>query len=273
MNVKAGASVLLTIFFIVVYFFGLITASFKFQLLNYNFWNSTFQKHHVYQNLATVSKDSFEKQIEKEGGNKNDVRILTDLITPVNVKETVDRNLKNFLGYANGEVHQMNVYLPIDKIPKDFVSKNVSGLKTEMSLQEFLVKFNYQDWENLNFNDVAKTGQVLLYLFIGAAMFLLLIIILLILLVEGGARFISMGVAFVLSGGLTFFLISAVWSINTIGSIELMSNASIVAVIAGVMIPSIIIEIVSLWQIVGFITLFFGVVLFFIKKPKYNNLK
>lgn len=270
---KAVAQVLLTILFVIVFFLGLVTASFKFQLLSYGFWSTTFQKHNVYQNLATVTKDSFEQQIIKEGGNKNDVRILTDLITPLNVKETVDRNLKNFLGFANKEKSQINVYLPIDKIPDNLLSKSIAGLKTEMTLQELLTKFNYQDWENLNLNNIANFGQITFYLFIGVVIFLLLILTLLILLVESGARFVSIGVTFVLSGGLTLLVVSLASGINTIVSNELINNTSIASVIAGTVIPPVITEIVYLWRIIGFVMLLLGVVLFFIKKPKYNNSK
>jgi len=270
---KAAAQVLLTILFVILFFVGLITASFKFQLLNYNFWNATFQKHNVYQNLAVVSKEAFEQQISKEGGNKNDVKILTDLITQENVKETVERNLKNILSFANGEVSQMNVYLPIDKVPKNLLSKSIAGLKTEMTLQELLTKFNYQDLEYLNLEDVATTGQFMFYLFIGVSIFLLLILILLTLLVKSGARFVAIGTTFILSGGLTLFAVSAVVGINTVVSTELINNTSIAAVIAGTMIPPIITEVFYLWQIIGFIMLPLGVALFFIKKPKYNNPK
>jgi hypothetical protein len=270
---RAVAQILLTIIFIITLFLGLVTASLKFQLLNYNFWNTTFQKHNVYQNLATVSKDSFEHQITKEGGNKDDVRILTDLITPTNVKETVDKNLKNFLGFANGKESEVNVYLPIDKIPRDLLSKSIAGLKTEMTLQELLTKFNYQDREDLRFENIANSGQMALYLLIGVSLFILLILTLLFLLVESGERFLYMGVAFVLSGGLMFFVVSLVTSINTIISNELISSPSIAAVIAGTMIPPVITEIAHLLQIIGFAMLPLGVVLFFIKKPKYNNSK
>lgn len=99
---KTFASILLVIFFIPLLLISVVSYTLKFQLLDYNFWQSTFQKNNVYQNLASESKGSFESQINSEGGNKNDIQVLTDLITPDNTKDVVDKNLQNFLSFANG---------------------------------------------------------------------------------------------------------------------------------------------------------------------------
>ena len=101
-----GQSLLVGLF-VIFAFVELIAVSFKFQLLDYNFWTSTFQKHNTYQVLATAGKTSFESQVANEGGNKNDVKILTDLITPQNAKDVVTHNLQNFLNFANGKSVQI----------------------------------------------------------------------------------------------------------------------------------------------------------------------
>lgn len=268
---KVAAQVLLVIFFIILFFVGLASASFKFQLLDYGFWKNTFEKHNVYQNLAVVSKNSFESQIAKEGGNKNDVKILTDLITPENAKNTVEKNLYNFLSFVNGKSNQLNVYLPVDRVPANLLPKNITGDKTIMPITDFLAKFNFQNSQSLPLKELSQTGMVGYYLFIVTASLFLLILILLILLVEKGARFIALGIAFALSGATTYLLVNVISNVNMVLSKELISNTSITTVIAGTMLPPVIGEIVSTWQIVGIILFLIGLVLFFVRKPGYNK--
>ena len=270
---KVAAQVLLIIFFIILFFVGITSATFKFQLLDYNFWQNTFQKHDVYQNLAVVSRNSFESQIAKEGGNKNDIKILTDLITEENAKDIVDRNLRNFLNFANGKVSQINIYLPVDKVPKSLLPKNITGMKTEMPITDLLTKFNFQDWQKLPWQDLSNMGKISYYLFVGTVSLLFLILVLLILLVEKGARFIGLGIAFVLSGGLTFFLVSIVANMNQILSKGVVQESLILSVVVGTVIPPVIIEAISTWQILGIISIAIGLALFFIKKPSYNSSK
>jgi hypothetical protein len=270
---KIAAQILLIIFFVILFFVELVSATFKFELLNYNFWKVTFQKHNVYQNLADVSKTSFESQIDKEGGNKNDVKILTDLITPDNAKDVVDKNLQNLLDFTNGGSSQIIVYLPIDKIPKNLLPQNIAGVKSEMTVSDLLTKFNFQDWQNLPFQNLFNIGKYICYLFIIAAFLLLLVLVLLILLIERGKRFISLGVAFVLSGSLAFFLADVVTNLNGTFSRGLADNSSITLIILGVIFSPAVAEMVFVWKILGLTILILGFGLFFVKKPTYNSSK
>jgi hypothetical protein len=271
--VKIAAQILLTIFFIILFSVGLISATFKFQLLNYNFWEASFQKYNVYQNLANVGKTSFESQIDKEGGNKNDVKILTDLITPENVKDVVDRNLLNFLDFANGSSSQIIIYLPVDKIPKNLLPENIAGVKSEMTIQDLLTEFNFQDWQNLPLQNLFNIGQYISYFFAGAASLLLLVLIFLILLVGKGSRFICLGIAFILSGSLAFFFADVVTSLNATFLKGLVENSSIALVIAGTIFSPVVTEMVFVWKILGLILLILGFGLFFVRKPTYNSSK
>jgi len=270
---KIVAQILLIIFFVVLFFVGLVSATLKFELLNYNFWETTFQKHNVYQNLTSVSKTSFEAQIDREGGNKDDVKILTDLITPENTKDVVDRNLQNFLNFANGLSTQIIVYLPIDKIPRSLLPQNIIGVKSEMTISDLLTKFNFQDWQNLPFQNLFNIGKYVSYFFVGAVFLLLLILILLILLVKKGRRFIGLGTAFILSGSLTFFLVDVATNLADVFSKGLVDNSSIALIFLGVIFSPLTAEIVFAWKILGLTMLILGFGLFFVKKPTYNNPK
>src|SRR5512143_554093 len=103
---KFAANFLLTILFIILAIALLLLGVFKFQLLDFHFWQNAFSKDNVYQELAVASKNSLDSQIASEGGSKSDARILTDLITPGNVRDFVDRNVQNILAFANGNSPQ-----------------------------------------------------------------------------------------------------------------------------------------------------------------------
>lgn len=268
---KIAAQVLLVIFFVILFFVGLISATFKFGILNYNFWENSFQKYNVYQNLADVSKTSFESQIDKEGGSKGDIKILTDLITSENVKDVVDKNLQNFLDFANGLSSQIIIYLPVDKIPQNMLPKSLSVVKTEIPLSELLVKFNFQDWQNLPLQNLFNIGKYVCYFFVGSSLLLLSTLVFLVLLVEKGNRFVSLGIAFVLSGGLIFLFADVVTNLSVTLTENLMKNPSIALVTSGTIFLPVITEIMFVWKIVSLIVVVIGFCLFFLKKPKYNN--
>ncbi len=267
---KIVAQIFLLLFFVIAFFIGLFAASLKFQLLDYSFWQTTFVKHNVYQNLADAGKSAFESQIVSEGGNKNDVKVLTDLITTDNTKDFVNRNLQNLLSFANGKSLQINVYLPIDKVPKTLLPKNISGVKSDMTLTELLTKFNFQDWQNLPLQNLSQLGMSAAVFFACAVAFLLLASVLLILLTENGKRFIGLGIALVLSGSLTLLLVQIGSGLQTAVSADLLTKSSVASVLAGTLVPPVLAEIVSVWQILGIILLVAGIGLFFIRKPSYN---
>jgi hypothetical protein len=270
---KILGQIFLVMFFIILFFVGLLSATLKFQLLNYNFWTTTFQKNNVYQNLATVSKSAFESQITVQGGSKNDITTLTDLITPENAKDVINNNLSNFLNFANGKAPQLNVYLPIDKISKNLIPVSIIGLKSEMPLTDLLAKFNFQDSQNLPLQSISRLGEYSSYIFAGALILFVATIVSLILLVKMGKRFISLGISFLLTGGLTLFITAVIESLNTMLSLDLISKTSLARVVAGAILPSVITEITTVWHTLGLVSLFIGLVLFFIRKPSYNNSK
>lgn len=261
------------IFILISFLVGLIAGTFNFQLLNYNFWTNTFIKHDVYNSLAISGKNSFESQIIDEGGNKNDVKILTDLITPQNAKDVVERNLKNFLNFANGKVSQIYVYLPVNKIPTNLLPKNISGIKTEMPIQDILTKFNFQDYQNLPIESMSRLSRTSSLIFYMAMAFFILAIISLFFLVESKKRFISLSIAFILSGGLTVFLAQVVAVLSTNISTQFISSSSISSVITGIIIPPLLIEILTIWRYLGMTLILLGLIFLFVKKKSLNNSK
>ena len=270
---RTVGQIFLVILFVILFFVGLLSATLKFQLLNYNFWTEAFQKNAVYQNLAITSKSAFEFQIAVQGGNRNDITTLTDLITPENAKDVINNNLSNFLNFANGKVSQLNVYLPIDKISANLIPVSMTGFKSEMPLTDLLTKFNFQNSQNLPLQTLSHLGEYSTYIFAGALILFVSTIIFLILLVKSGKRLISLGISFLLTGGLTILIAAIVNNLNAVFSADLISKTSLTRVIVGAILPPVVMEITTMWHILGLILLFIGVILFFIKKPKYNHSK
>ena len=79
---KFFANTLLISLFVPLVLIGLLSATIKFQILNFNFWQTTLAANNVYTKLSQTLQTYEENQIVKEGGKKSDAKILTDLITP-----------------------------------------------------------------------------------------------------------------------------------------------------------------------------------------------
>lgn len=269
---RFAAAFLLVIFFVVLCMVALLAGAVKFQLLDIRFWQETFTKHNVYQDLASKTKDSLESQIGKEGGSRRDAKVLTDLITPENVKDFVDKNLQNVLGFANGNKTQVIVYLPVDKLPKNILPWNLSEVKNEMALTDLLTKLNYQNYNNLDLKSLGQAGKISTFVFIGSLALIVLFLIFLVLLVESGGRFVAPAVAILLSG---LFIISAAKVVESLKSLQgaTQDNSSFVYVLAGIVLPALADGLARVWLMVGAGLVILGLVLFFIKKPRYNNPK
>jgi len=264
------ASMFLVIFFILIFLVGLFAATFKFQLLDYDFWKVAFERHSVYQSLAISSKNFLESQVGKEGGSKNDAKVLTDLITTENVKDFVGKNIQNILSFVNGRTPQIIVYIPVNIIPKNLLPKNLSGIQSEILLQDLLTKFNYKDYQNLPLRELGRLGWSATFVFMGLVSLLLIILILLTLLVQEGSRLTAPGIAVFLSGFLTFILSKIGGSFKTMSSGSLPSSSSFAGVLAGNLLPPLIKEFMKTWSAVGLTLVATGLVLFFVRKPRYN---
>lgn len=269
---KAAANILLAIFFVIFYLVALITGTFRFGILNYNFLTNTFTKHNVYENLAISTKASFENQIFVKGGSKNDITVLTDLITTDNAKDVVNKNLNNSLSYLNGKTNQINVYLPIDKVPKNLLPKNLAGLTTEVPLTTLLTKINAQDIQVSDLEQISRLGEALTFVFVISISILVVLSIFLIVLISAGKNAWGIAVAFMSSGIITLFFVGILSTINKNIPISLAKSVSVATVVFRTVMPSIITEIASKWMIIGIITTIVGLSLFFVRKPSRSSL-
>lgn len=104
---KVFLRIVLSLFFIPVFLIFLLLTSLKFQLLNYNFVISSFEKNKIYDNVQ-----SFQQSVLLEQEKKGSKAELDIEITPAMAKEFLEKNLKSILGFINGESGQIMIFIP-----------------------------------------------------------------------------------------------------------------------------------------------------------------
>lgn len=264
---KFAAQFLLILFFVILFFVGLLAGTLKFQLLNFDFWKTSFEKNNVYQNLAVASKGSLESQIGKEGGSKKDAKVLTDLITTENAKDFVDNNIKNLLSFANGKASQLIVYIPVKIIPKNVLPKNIEGIQDQMPLQDLLKKLNYQNADKISLKGLGSASLTANLVFFGSLTLLLVILILLVLLVESGGRLVAPGVAIFLTGVLTISASRIGDSLKTVSLSDPATSSTFAYVLGRNLFQPLVVEFMKTWFILGLVLVAISILLFFVKKP------
>jgi len=268
---KFFAKSILFIIFVPLFLIGTVAATIKYQLLIPVFWQKNFDQGNVYNNLSQTLKTYTEKQIVKEGGRISDVKILTDLIKITNVKDLIDRNLINILSFANGHAREIIVYIPISKLPKGFIPKDL-GINEQTSLTTLLSKFNMPINRN-QIQWISVIGRTSSLLSIGSIVMLVICMLLFVILTDVGNRFTFAGVTLLLTGILSFL----VWKLtgSFVGSLttNLKSPAALEKQIVAIVAQPVLTEIAKTWLLVGIAFTIFGIALFFIKKPEWSAKK
>jgi hypothetical protein len=117
---KVFVRVISSLILIPVFLVLLISGTFKFALLNNNFWISGFEKHGAYENMRVVVNDYLDSR------NAN---IFKSLITVQNIKDFTDKNITNILNFTKGKMAELTFYIPVQKIPKEMLPKKLGTLK------------------------------------------------------------------------------------------------------------------------------------------------
>lgn len=263
-------SVLLIILLIPFLLLAVLSSTIKFQLLNSGFWLSTFEVNNVYSRIATEIKASAEGQVEKKGGSLNDAKVLTNLITPANLKDIISKNLTYSLDYMNGRTNQFNAYIPVSKIPRDLLPATIAGRSDTVPVSTLLSEYNIQ---GISKNQIWILGTVGLWatrLVVVDWAIVIILLVSLYFLTNPGKKFWNLGVAFVLSGLLL---------LGSFGFLEVIRHSMLTdwvtgnepsQHILGTFLPYLLQNILFVWLIVGIFLVLTGIVLFFIKRRVYN---
>jgi uncharacterized protein YpmB len=264
---KIVTQIFLSILFLVSFTLLLATSTIKFQILNYNFLVNSFYKHNVYEDLSTSIKASFDKQVKSEGGNKNDIQVLTDLITPDNTADFVNKNLKNSLDFLDGKNKELIVYVPVSKIPKNLISKRISSLSEEMSIKTFASEINFRGIENIPFEEAVQIYKYNTYLWVISGVVSVIFLILLFLQTEKGKNFSGLGISILLSGLVTFVFANIVYNLQLIILGKTVSD-SLQTVLLTRVLPPVLNNISRTWNIYGCVLVVTGLVFLFVRKQK-----
>jgi len=264
---KFLARLILIIIFIPVFIIFLLAVNLRFQLLTPSFWDKTFSSGNTFFALSASINKNLEAQTIDEGGRAGDVEILTDLITPENLEDTVSKNIDNVLRYANGKADDLIVYIPVNKIPQSLLSVGFSKIRTEMSLTALLKEFNMQGISSSQIQLVSKVGFVSWMLFVTASLLIVLLLFLLYISAGSGKRLVAPGMALVISGVLALTAAGA----GTVMRINMAKDLPVSPVmgdsIIGIVAPPIIQALLTLWVYIAASAVILGLLLFFVKKP------
>ncbi len=266
---KFVAKLLLAIFFIPIFLVAIVTGTAKFQLLDVKFWQVTFTKYDVYQSLATVLRNNLDDKINSSGGNVSDVKVITDLITSGNLKDLIDKNVVNILGYANGKAADWNVYVPINKIPRSLLPDNLLGMQDSMPISLLLTKFDVSPG-SFDYKGVSQFGRSVNLLFFGSVFLILLFTVLLILLTKSGKRFTFLGITYLISGLLTIVLYRLIIFANLSMADGMSQTTTIGDMIARILLPPVIQEAIGVWIWIGIVVFAAGMIFIFVRKPDFN---
>ena len=253
---KFLVKLILIILLIPIGIITIIASTAKFDLLNPTFWQNAFKKNNVYVNLSVDIKNFVEDHSARGGGKISDLKSLTDIITPAIIEDFTVHNLDNFIGFANGNKKELLVYIPINKIPKEFAPKSEVLNNEEIPLGVLLSKFNVTTGQDLPISQIAFLGLSINYILIGSVALSVIFILLLFLLTKEGGRFISIAIYLFLTGILTLLLSKILISIRH-GS----------PIILKTVIPPILTEISKTWSVVGIVLICIGIICCFLKKP------
>jgi hypothetical protein len=263
----------LAILFIPVFLLLLLAVTFKFQLLDSSFWQKTFSQGSVYSNLSASLGSYIEEKVTAEGGSRSDAKIFTDLVSPENLKDVIDKNLAEVLTYLNGESKGIIVYVPLDKVPPQLLPQKLGKISQHMALGDFLREFNMGEISPSQIASLSSLGRDSWYFLALAAVLTTGILILLLLLVDTGGRFVAAGTALVISGVIVVAGVGVGRIIFSGMANTLLKKPNITQEIVGSLLPPIALGILNLWVYFGAAALVLGIVLFFIKKPYYNKPK
>lgn len=264
---KFIAKLVLIIIFIPSFLLFILAINFRLQFLSASFWQANFNTNNIYSKLSSSISQDLEAQTIGGGGKSSDIKILTDLVSTENIKDAVDKNITNILNYANGKSKKLFVYLPVSKIPKSLLSKNLATLKEQTELSDFIKKFNIEGISLTQIQIISRFGIIAWMSFIITLLFSALLFYCIYLLVDSGKSLIATGLAFILSG-IAIYLFSVFGNAIQISLVNSLSDSTNLGEsIVRIVLPSVIRGFLSVWKLSAVLATAFGVVLLFFKKP------
>ncbi|HKC04325.1 MAG TPA: hypothetical protein VKC54_00415 [Patescibacteria group bacterium] len=263
---KFTARTILGFLLIPLLLIALILSTIRFQVLSPLFWQNTLRNNNVYTNLASVLKTAAEEKTVKEGGSLKEVKVLTNLITPANLQEFIEKNVKNLLDFANGKTKEAMVFVPVKILPNGLLPPNLGKITENTPLATLLTEFNVQGIKQTQIENFAKTGQSVDYLLALDIALIALILIGIFVLTDKSKRFIAPAVVFIL-WGIIILVLSQLWFISRTNILaDWAKSVNLTQIILSPFAPYVLDEILKTWTLVGIFAIVTGIVLIFLKK-------
>lgn len=270
---KNFLSILLTVLATPFLIVGLLLMTVKFQLLNSNFWLTSLERNNVYDRVALVIKTSAESQVAKEGGSVQDAKILTNLITPDNTKDIISKNLISVLNFTNGKTTNLDVYIPISKLPKHLLPASIADKPDVIPIETILSEYNIRGVSKNQIWILGMIGTWVTRILIVDWVIVAIFLASLFFLTQSGKKFWNIGATLILSGiivvaGYVFLEIVRGSMINDWPKGNEPSQH-----ILGTFLPFVLGDFLKLWIIAGIFLVVCGIALFFVRRRVYNGSK
>ncbi len=197
---RTFGGIVIILFTVPLFLIAIASATLKFQLLQADFWESAFEKDNVYSKITDIVKESVVSQTVEKGGNALEIKVITDLITPENVKDFVNKNLENLLDYSNGIAKELMVYIPVGRAPKGFLPVNFENLPETMPVTSLLTKLNISGISQTEIQYIPLIGRATLLLLVLSLSLLLICFLVLFVFIDTDRKFVWPGIAFIVNG-------------------------------------------------------------------------
>ena len=170
------------------------------------------------------------------------------------------------MNYANGKTPSLNVYVPVSKLPKGLLPKNLSSTPEQMPINSFFANFGIPITAN-QIQWISLIGKVSYYMFLASIGVAALCLFLLILLVGSGQRFVFPGIVMGTTGVIIIFFWNSARNFSSSLNTNLQGIPTVGQDIIRIVAPPLVTALLERWVIVGSGLIILAIVFFFLKKP------
>lgn len=263
---------MLTFLMVPVFVLCALSINIRFQFLSDRFWNTTFEKNHVYLKISQILEGRLLSKVMAEGSRKEDVSVLSNIISPESVRYFFEANTKSFLLYANGFTPEIMVYTPLP-VGDELNLNSLGNFSEKMSLHDFLASLSISGtWES-DIKAVSRFGVLSWGLIVISFFLFSLLLFLGYLLTDHGKRFTVLGISLALSG-MTLLILSFIGSYVSSQLVQNFQDSSnFGALIMTIITPPLMKNVSQIWIWFGVSAIVLGTILFFVRKPVNNKVR